>query len=131
MKPIVAKIGLDKSLIYIGNIPYVKNPEFIRMCDLIVCPAVADGFCFLLAEASACGRPVIATNVGAHKERVVHGKTGYLVGITAEEVAKSILQTLSDKNNLNNKNAAGLSWERSATKHIDVYEMLISKNRKS
>ncbi|MFZ0514345.1 MAG: glycosyltransferase family 4 protein [Candidatus Nitrosopolaris sp.] len=137
MKRIVDKMGLDKYVIYIGNIPYEKNPEFLRMCDLIVCPAVADGFCFLLAEASACGRPVIATNVGAHKERVVHGKTGYLVGITAEEIAKFIVQILSDKNNFKNlgdeayKNAAGLSWERSATKHIDVYEMLISKNRKN
>ncbi|MDQ6862667.1 MAG: glycosyltransferase family 4 protein [Thermoproteota archaeon] len=137
MKPIVDKMGLDRYVIYIGNIPYLKNPEFIRMCDVIVCPAVADGFCFLLAEASACGRPVIATNVGAHKERVVHGKTGYLVGITAEEIAKYIVQTLSDKNNIKNlgdeasRNAAGLSWEQSAAKHIDVYEMLTSNNRKN
>lgn len=68
MKPMVEKMGLDESLIYLGNIPYDRNPEFLTMSDLILCPAVADGFCFLLAEASACGRPVIATNVGAHKE---------------------------------------------------------------
>jgi glycosyltransferase involved in cell wall biosynthesis len=36
MKPLVEKMGLEKSLIYVGNIPYVKNPEFLRMCDLIV-----------------------------------------------------------------------------------------------
>jgi glycosyltransferase involved in cell wall biosynthesis len=70
-------------------------------------------------------------------ERVLHEKTGYLVGIAAEEIAKFIIQTVLDKNNFKNlredayKDGAGLSWERSATKHIDVYEMLISKNRKN
>ena len=44
---------------------------------------------FLLAEESACGLPVIAT---------LHGKTGSLVDITAEEIGKSIIQTLLDNN---------------------------------
>ena len=59
---------------------------------------------FLLAEESACGLPVIAT---------LHGKTGSLVDITAEEIGKSIIQTLLDNNFRNfgdegKKNAAKL-----------------------
>ncbi len=62
----------------------------------------------------------------------MHGKTGYIVGITAEEIAKFIVQTLSDKKTTDTAemmHTAGLSWERSATKHVDVYQMPISKNR--
>lgn len=133
MKPVVHNMGLDKYVIYIGNIPYEENPKFLRMCDAIVCPAVADGFCFLLAEASACGCPVIATDAGAHKERVIHGETGYLVRLTAEEIARTIVQSISDVDKIKSlgeeghRSTAGLTWEKSATKHIELYEMLISR----
>jgi hypothetical protein len=75
---------------------------------------------FLLAEESACGLPVIAT---------LHGKTGSLVDITAEEIGKSIIQTLLDNNFRNfgdegKKNAAKLSWERANI-------ILIFQNKKS
>jgi len=104
------------------------------MCDAIVCPAVADGFCFLLAQASACGCPVIATDAGAHKERVIPGKTGYLVQLTAEEIARTIVQTISGVDKIKslgvegNRSTAGLTWEKSAGIHIQLYEMLISGN---
>jgi glycosyltransferase involved in cell wall biosynthesis len=134
MKSVVDKMGLGKYVIYIGNIPYEENAKFFRMCDVIVCPAVADGFCFLLAEASACGCPVIATDAGAHTERVVHRKTGYLVGQSAEEIAKSIVQTISDTDNVKSlgeeghRIAEGLTWEKSARKHLELYDRLISGN---
>jgi glycogen(starch) synthase len=134
MKPVVHNMGLDKYVIYIGNIPYEENPKFLRMCDAIVCPAVVDGFCFLLAQASACGCPVIATDAGSHKERVIPGKTGYLVRLTAEEIARTIVQTISDVDMIQSlgeeghRNTAGLTWEKSAKKHIQLYEMLISGN---
>lgn len=134
MEPVVHKMGLDECVIYIGNIPYEENPKFLRMCEVVVCPAVADGFCFLLAEASACGCPVIATDKGSHKERVIHGKTGYLAGLSAEEIARSIIQTISELHKIRSlgeeghKSAAGLTWEKSARKHIELYEMLISGN---
>jgi glycosyltransferase involved in cell wall biosynthesis len=134
MKPVVDKMGLNKKVIYVGNIPYQENSRFLRMCDLIVCPAAADGFCFLLAQASACGIPVVATNVAAHKERVIHMKTGLLVGLSAADIAKSILQLLKDRDMNKSFGAAGyvsvqnLSWDKSAKKHLEVYERLISNS---
>ncbi|MGH9922282.1 MAG: glycosyltransferase [Nitrososphaerales archaeon] len=59
------------------NIPYEDNPRFLKSCN-VVCPALSDGFCFLTAEVSACGLPVVTTNVGAHSERVIDEKTGIL-----------------------------------------------------
>lgn len=134
MEHIVRKMGLQKSVKYVGNIPYEDNPKFLSMCDVVVCPALSDGFCFLLGEASACGIPVIATNLGAHVDRVVQGKTGLLIQPTAESIANSVVQMLLNENKLKSfgergKNyASRFTWEESAGKHIEIYNMLLSKS---
>ncbi|MCL4518169.1 MAG: glycosyltransferase family 4 protein, partial [Thaumarchaeota archaeon] len=130
LKPLVRKIGLDESVIYVGDIPYEENAKFLKMCDVVVCPAVSDGFCFLTAQASACGIPVVASNAGSHRERVVDGNTGIVAELTAEDISDSILRILSDSALAARlgKNGADyskeLTWERSALKHLELYERL-------
>jgi D-inositol-3-phosphate glycosyltransferase len=98
------------------------------MCDLVVCPAWSDGFCFLLAQASACGVSVVATSVGAHPERVIDGKTGLLSEPNAQSLADSIIEVLVDGNKTREmgkeaeKHARAFTWERSAQKHLEIYE---------
>jgi len=134
IEPFVKKMNLQKHVTYVGNIPYQDNPRFLTMCDLVVCPALSDGFCFLLAEASACGKPVVATRLGAHVDRVVDGKTGTLAEPTAEGIASAIIQILGNEQKITDfgKEAKNyvepLTWEESARKHLQIYEMLRSKN---
>jgi glycosyltransferase involved in cell wall biosynthesis len=136
MESAAIRMGLQKSVIYIGNIPYQDNPYFLRMCDVVVCPALSDGFCFLLAEASACGIPVVATKLGAHADRVVHGRTGLLTEPSAESIASAMVQILSDEKRLKSfgqegrNHAARFTWEESTRKHMEIYEMLLSKQVK-
>ena len=99
----------------------------------MVCPAFSDGFCFLLAEASACGRPIVATKLAAHVDRVVQGKTGLLAEPTAESIASSIIEVLSNEQMLRNFGRKGknyaerFTWEESARKHIELYGVLLSR----
>ncbi len=133
--PLVKKMHLDGSVIYLGDIPYEENPRFLRMCQTVVCPALSDGFCFLLAEASACGLPVVATNLGAHSERVINGKTGLLTQPTAESLAASIIEVLSDENKAEEfgrgaqKHSKDFTWERSSQKHLEIYERLVKTKK--
>ena len=52
-----------------GNIPHRDIPEVIRNCHIVVLPSVRDwkgeveGLGMVLVEASACGRPVIGTDL--------------------------------------------------------------------
>ncbi|MCP3901997.1 MAG: glycosyltransferase [Planctomycetes bacterium] len=63
--------------------PYETDParlaDYYRAADLYVHPARAETFGLVVAEAMACGRAVIATNIGGLAEQVVHGETGLLV----------------------------------------------------
>ncbi|MFY3742035.1 MAG: 1,4-alpha-glucan branching enzyme [Candidatus Nitrosomirales archaeon] len=134
IEPFVKKMNLQKHVIYVGNIPYQDNPKFLTMCDLVVCPSLSDGFCFLLAEASVCGKPVVATRLGAHVDRVVDGKTGILADPSAEGIAGAIIQILTNEQKITEfgkgaKNyVEALTWEETARKHMWIYEMLRSKN---
>lgn len=133
LEPVVRNMELEKYVIYIGDIPYENNPKFLRMCDVVVCPALADGFCFLLAEAAACGRSTVATKVGAHIDRVLQGETGLLTALTAEGLASAIIEILSKEQLTMRFGKKGrhfaeqFRWKESTKRHVEIYEMLLTK----
>jgi glycosyltransferase involved in cell wall biosynthesis len=47
--------------------------------DLLIHPAHQEPFGRVLLEASACGVPIVATNVGGTSEIIVDGETGILI----------------------------------------------------
>jgi len=133
--PIVRRLGVEKYVVYAGARSFADVPSFISMCDLVVCPALTDGFCFLLAEASACGKPVVATREGAHPERVIDGVTGVLTDISAEGLAGGVVKVLSDQDLCEKLGRNGgeyarqkYSWERSARRHLEIYQGLMKQH---
>ncbi|MFQ5941744.1 MAG: glycosyltransferase family 4 protein [Nitrososphaerales archaeon] len=134
MAAVVRRMKLEEHVIYIGNIHYENNPRFLKMCDLVVCPALSDGFCFLLAEASACGVPTVATNLGSHPERIVDGKTGLVTEPVPESLANSILDLLQNESkaekfgNEGQKYSKTFTWKHSSRKHLEVYAKLLERN---
>ncbi|MGH9921798.1 MAG: glycosyltransferase family 4 protein, partial [Nitrososphaerales archaeon] len=133
--PTIRKMNLESHVSYVGNIPYEDNPRFLKACNVVVCPALSDGFCFLLAEASACGVPVVATNLGSHPERVINGKTGLLTQPDPDSIADSIIELLSDENKAKEfgreaqKYSRNFTWENSSRKHLEIYERLVEIRR--
>jgi glycosyltransferase involved in cell wall biosynthesis len=128
---VVNKLNIKKYVFYAGSRPYKEVPKFMAMTDVMVCPAISEGFCFMLAEASACGKPVVAVNAGAHPDRVINNKTGILTSASPESLAEGIIKILENpslakrfgKNGA--KFAKQFTWEKSVKKHLEIYEMLV------
>lgn len=136
IEPLIRKMDLEDHVTWLGEKfgkDFNFNPHFYKMCDVVVSPSFSEGFNFMLANASACGVPVVATSCGANPERVVNGKTGLLTGSKPEQIASGIVRIL--KNDALAKklgrNGARFSkkftWEKSALAHAKVYEELATK----
>ena len=78
------------NLVDLGRIGWEEMPELYRSNDILLSPTVREGFGLAIAEAMACGLPVVASNCSAVPELVDDGKGGFLcpvgdVGAFAEK----------------------------------------------
>lgn len=75
--------GLDASPGWISGTGWIKDDALLRSaygaCDVVVVPSRQDNAPQSVSEAAACGRPVVAFEVGGVGEMVLHEKTGLLV----------------------------------------------------
>ncbi len=131
LNPYLEQFGIKDHVVFLGRRPFDEVPLFYNTCDAVVCPAIVDGYCFLTAEASACGRPLVVTNGGSHPERVLHNETGLVADVAPESLADNIIKLLTDDNLRKKfgKNAHKFSkqftWDKAAKMHLKVYEKLI------
>jgi glycosyltransferase involved in cell wall biosynthesis len=87
-----------------------------------------------VAEAAACGLPVITTKVGFPAELVINGKTGFVVEPGSEEaLLKAMQKMLADPDFLRRAGQdmrkriqeLNLSWSEWAEKILEVYKICL------
>ncbi|MGI8426991.1 MAG: glycosyltransferase family 4 protein [Actinomycetota bacterium] len=88
-------LGLANRIHFTGWLSDV--PGLMRGLDLVVLTSRNEGTPVSLIEALACGRPVVATDVGGVRSVVKNGLTGVLVGDrNPESIATAISESLKD-----------------------------------
>lgn len=75
---LAGELGLGDRVRFLGMV--ADMPSFYRQVDVYVQPSLAmEGLPLALAEAMACGVPVVATDVGSTRELVRHAVDGLIV----------------------------------------------------
>jgi len=77
LKKLCVDLKIEKNVIFSGERSDI--PEILFSIDIFVLPSLREGLPLTILEAMACGKPVIATNVGGIPEIVVDGVSGILV----------------------------------------------------
>jgi len=67
-----------KNACCVGSIPHDDIPNLYNSADILICPSVREGFGLAIAEAMACGLPVVAANNSAIPELVLENEGGFL-----------------------------------------------------
>jgi len=72
-------LGVADRVRWFGSVSWEHAVRLLSAMDVVVVPSRTEGFGLVAAEAMACRRPVIASNVGGLPEVVADGVTGRLV----------------------------------------------------
>ena len=74
-------LGIAAHMSFVGAVPHAEVPQWLNRFDLYVAASRLDSESFGVAvlEASACGLPVVVSDVGGLPEVVVQGETGWVV----------------------------------------------------
>jgi glycosyltransferase involved in cell wall biosynthesis len=125
------ELKVDDNVVFRGFVPNNRIQQCYYDSDIFCSSALTEVTPTLL-EALACGRPIVATNVGSTSEFVDHGKTGILVPTAnSDAIADAILKLLQDeglrlKMGLNGRRRAEqtYAWDVIAKEYYCVYSSL-------
>lgn len=118
----------SKDIVLTGYVEQSDLPAMYSAADLFLFPSLYEGFGLPLLEAFACGVPVIASDIAAHRE-VADNAALFVAPSDVDEWKDAILKLLDDGVRRKELSALGLervkefSWRKAARKTLRVYGM--------
>lgn len=127
------QIARMNNIINLGNLPLRDLVRAYNACDIFLAPTRLEGFGLSIAEAMACGKPVVATDCSAVPELVVDGKGGFLCGMgdveDFSEKIRSLAQNEESRSEMGNFNRAQVqerfSLDAMCSDYLSLYQSVI------
>jgi len=93
-------LGVNHSITFHGNTPHEEVIKRLCHSHLFVFPTLREGFPKVVLEAFACGVPVIASNVSVLPHLIKNENGMVLENSNPSQIAKAVLQMISDEKKL-------------------------------
>jgi 2-polyprenyl-3-methyl-5-hydroxy-6-metoxy-1,4-benzoquinol methylase len=132
------RLGLDERVAFVGAVERRDVPAYFAAADIVAVPTLhengfAEGLGYVVLEAQATGRAVIATRVGGLPEVVRDGENGILVSERDPRALADAIVALAQQPELRRRlghsgraqAAAAPSWDDVARMWVDLYERLV------
>ena len=130
------ELGLDQQVIFTGRIPHERVQDYYNQVDIFVYPRLSMRLTDLVTplkplEAMAQGKMVVASDVGGHKELIVHERNGYLFKANDVDALTASVLNLLDKpqdwEQLRLEGRMYVEQERNWTKSVSFYKNLYAQ----
>lgn len=134
-----SRLNISDNVNFLGMVHQSQLPELYRKATLAVLPfvvtktGVQEGFGLVVVEAMGCGCPVIAGDLPAMHDSIIHGENGLLVPSgNPDALAEAILSALDDLDlcfrlaaEARKRVVQKFDWEVIAEKYKCLYDKLI------
>jgi glycosyltransferase involved in cell wall biosynthesis len=118
----IESLGLKEAVKLVGTQPLDTIAIWMNAADVVALPSYNEGVPNVLLEAMACGKPIMATNVGGIPE-VIPAFAGILVAPRdVKAIAQALLKVLTtiwDKDKIL-QHVAPFTWERNVAELQDI-----------
>ncbi|MBW4575390.1 MAG: glycosyltransferase family 4 protein [Aphanothece sp. CMT-3BRIN-NPC111] len=126
----VEQLGLTNQVKFLDYVPYAQLPTIINQAIALVFPSLWEGFGLPVAEAMACGTPVITSNLSSLPE--VAGDAAILVNpYNVGEIAEA-MQTIAESSEWRSclrqagiARASHFSWAKTGKATVEVLQQYI------
>ena len=122
---IANRLGISKNVLFTGQLYGRDKLEAYVDSEFYVLPSRYETFPMAALEAYACGKPIIASNVGGLRELVVNGETGLLIDVgDIDQLAKAIHSLLNNEAEVEKMGSKGMQYVKSNFSIEKVVERL-------
>ena len=129
---VIAEVNVKDAVKIEAKVAHEKLPLWMHASDLLVLPSIKEGFGIVLAEALACGKPVVATKSGGPEDIVEEGHGVLVPPGDSEALGAGIMQVLNGKGIVNTQAMvesvkSRFSYDIVIQKILDVYSDVLKE----
>ncbi len=138
-KLLVNNLNLESRVIFTGFVRNEDTVQYYNASDIFIFPTLRlESFGIVIAEAMACGKPVIASDVGSIPDVIDNGINGILIPVgDFKELSRQISLLLNDPQysamltqNARRKALERFGLDRMIEETIKVFKMTVAKTKK-
>jgi len=130
-------LNISRQVVFPGYVPEADKVRYYNLADVFVQTSKLEGFGLVVAEAMACGIPVVVSRTGSLPEVVADGTTGYLCSLDdTEAFATAIGELLEDVDLRRQMGRAAqthvrqrFDWDRAAHSVSALYQEMIGNRQ--
>jgi glycosyltransferase involved in cell wall biosynthesis len=134
LRDVVNEHQLGDQVRFLDNLDDADLFGLMKASSLFVLPSVREGFGIVVAEAMACGVPVITTcHPDNHAQALVdEGTTGWLCEATAESLSAALRRALSERGVVrpSGRVAERFDWQVSVATLVELFERSIAQRHR-
>lgn len=141
LKEQITRLGLQEQVVMPGRIPHDRIPGVYQLADVLAYPRYSMRLTELVTplkplEAMAMGKPLVASDIGGHRELIRPDQTGILFKPGDSMALARALESLLDDESLCRRLATqeaewvrqNHSWEKTTAAYSEVYSRVLGRS---
>jgi glycosyltransferase involved in cell wall biosynthesis len=94
LEALARELDIHEMTEFVGAVPHAEVPDYLNRMSVCVCVSNSESFGVSVLEASACGVPVVVSDVGGLSEVVQDGVTGFVIPRASPAALADVLEKL-------------------------------------